>query len=514
MAESNSQRVAKNTIYMFFRMVMVLIVTLYTSRVIIHTLGVDDFGIYNVVGSVVVLFGFLQTALTSATYRYIAFDLGKQDFEGLKKTYSMALYSHIILALILVLVVEIAGILLLEYKLNIPDDRRWAAKIAFHFSVLTFAISIIKTPFNSNVVAHEKMNFYAIVSIIEVVLKLGVAYCISISTYDKLITYSGLLTLVSILLLLSYIIYCKIIFKDTKIIKYWDSNLVKRFTSYSGWSIVVNGADVSSQQAISIFLNMFIGVTANAALGIAQQVNAGINSFLSSFTQAFNPQIIKSYAAEKYDYFMKLLFSTSKISYILILLIASPIVCNIEFILNVWLGEGYPTMTPSFIRVMIIYWFVDAFQYPLWQAVYATGKLKTHQLIIGSIKILAIPISYIVLKYGGGGSLVLLFWSLLNVICAVARTLYMKYLISLDIKRYVNDVVLKLVVLTLIVLPLTIFVSYKLGSNLKSFLFSSVISVVMTLGVGVLVVLNEEERGLLKRLPLISKLYNNKESKE
>ena len=509
MIVSDSQRIARNTIYMFIRMVLVLVITLYTSRVILHTLGVEDFGIYNVVGSVVIFLSFLQTALTSATYRYIAFDLGAKNYSSLNKTYSMAINTHFILAVLLMILVELIGIYLIEFKLNIPEDRIRQAFIAFHFSVLTFAISIIRTPFNSNIIAHEKMQFFAIISILEVALKLFVAYAIVVSPIDKLVTYSALLALVAVFLFFVYVVYCKFKIDDTQYVYCWDSKLLYNFLSYSGWSMLVNGVDVCGQQSISIFLNIYIGVMANAALGIAQQVNVGINSFVGSFTQAFNPQIIKSYASGNLDYFSKLLFSTSKISFLLILIISVPIVVNVEYVLLIWLGD-YPELAPSFIRVMIIYWIFDAFQYPLWQAVYATGKIKYHQIMISTIKVLVIPLSYIILKFYGSSVYALLSWSLLNGVCAFARTLYMRKLIDMNVKRYFKDVICRNVLLCLFVIPLTFLISIKLGQNLTSLILSSTYSTLSIILIGVFVVLNNKERIIFLQLPIIRKIVKVK----
>lgn len=498
---ANAERVAKNTGYLFFRMFLVLIVTLYTSRVILKTLGVVDYGIYNIVGSVVVFFSFLQSALTNATYRYIAFDLGKGEEDSLRITYSMAILCHIILAFILVVIIEVIGLWLIDTRLNIPIERLNAAKIAFQFSLLSFAISVVITPFRSNIIAHENMNFYALVSIAEVILRLGVAYILYITPFDQLITYSALLSVTSILLLSIYIIYCKKYFKDTKLIKCWEPSLIKRFISFSGWSILVNGADVASQQTLSIFLNIFVGVVANASLGIAQQVNNGINSFLSSFTHSFNPQIIKTYAAGNYTVFHKLLFTTSKISYILIFLVSVPIVVNIEFILSIWLGE-YPPMTPNYVRVLIIFWLFDAFQYPLWQAVYATGNIKVHQIMVGSLKLLVIPISFLILAIGGDDTYALLSWSLINGVCAFARTIYLKKLIDFDVKRYIGDVVLRIFLLTFIVVPSTQILYIYNGLNFRSFLATSIWSVILTSLITYYIVLNKGEKKLLNGLIL------------
>ena len=491
--------------YLYIRMIIVLIVTLYTSRIILKTLGFEDFGIYNVVGSVVVFLSFLEQALTNATYRFLAYEIGTGNKEKLQRIYSMAINAHMLLALVLFVVMEIVGAWFVNNKLNIAPERLYAANWLFQFSLLIFCFGIIKTPFNSNIIAHEKMNFYAVISIIEVLLKLGAVYLLVISPIDKLITYVFFQFVVAGCVFVGYFIYCKIKLTDTKYIKYWSANILKEFISFSGWSLFVNGAVVTAQQSLSIFFNWFIGVIGNAALGIANQVSGSINMFVSNFTQAFNPQIIKSYAAQDYDKFNKLIFTTSKISYVLLLFIAVPAVANIDLVLKVWLGE-YPDLAPAYIRAVILCYVFDSSQQPLMIAVHATGKIKIHQIIIGSIKLLSIPFMYYSLKMTANGTFALLIWAGQNLVCACARIIYTHYLIHLNLKNYFYHVVLPILLFTILTVPLPFYIVYQLDNGWYGLLLSGICSVVLTGVAGYFVILDKNERGILQSIPLIQKL--------
>lgn len=502
----DSKRLARNTALLFVRMVFVLILTLFTSRVVLKTLGFDDFGIYNVVGSVVIFFAFLKNALTNATSRYLTFELGRGDELKLKQTYSMAINCHIILAVSLWILLEIGGVWFINHKLNIDPSRMTAANWVFQFSLLTFCLGIVQTPFHSNIIAHEKMDCYAVISVLDAVLKLAIVYLLAISPVDKLISYGFLLCMVSVVIFCCYLIYNLVKFKDTRYVRFWDSKMVGQFASFSGWSLLVNGADITTQQCISIFFNLFLGTVANAALGVSNQISAGIAMFIANFSQSYRPQIVKSYASGNNDYFKRLVFSASKISFLLYLLIAVPIAANIDFVLKVWLGE-FPPMAPLFATAIIIYFLFDSFQEPLWTAVHATGNLRTHQIMIASIKFCAIPAMYFVLKAGYPGHVALGIWAAFNFICALSRTLYVRRVFEFDLKAYCRSVLLRLAFLFAAVVPVSFFISRTFGANWKGFLVSSAVSTALVAVLGVFIVLDKGERGLLKSVPVIGKFF-------
>lgn len=453
---NNSSRVAKNTLYLFFRMILVMLVGLYTSRVVLEYLGVEDYGIYNLVGSVVVLFSFLQQALTNATYRYLAYGLGEGDKVKLSSIFSMSVNVHIILAIVLFLLCETFGLWFLLHKLVVPEGRMDAAVVVFHFSILTFCLNIIKTPYNSSIIVHERMNFYAYTSIVEVILKLLIVYLLVVFSYDKLILYSVLLFFVSLILFVWYFLYCNRAFIECKYKFIWEGGVAIDMVKYSGWSVVVNMVDVAVNQSVAFFYNVFFGVVANAAMGIANHVNGYLNQFLSSFTQSYNPQIIKSYAAGSFDYFIKLIFATSKFSYYLLFLLAVPVALNIDLILELWLKTP-PEGTGIFIIMMIAYSLIDAYSAPLWIGVHATGNLRTHQLLMSSIKVFNIPLAYFLLKLGCPAWSALAIKAFLNFVCSILRPVYVQHLYSLPLKKYLLQVILIIYAVTALILPLPIY---------------------------------------------------------
>lgn len=505
---TKSYSLAKNTGFLYLRMIIVMLVSLYTSRVVLRTLGFEDFGIYNVVGSVVVFMSFLQAALRNATFRYFTYDLGVHDLGRLKRTYSMAINCHILLALILFVGIGLIGEWLVLHKLNIADNRISAANWAFFFSLITFCLSIIRTPFESNILAHEKMDFYALTSVIEVILKLAVVFLLVNSPIDKLIAYAFLLSVVMLILLVWYIAYCRNKFRDCEFYLCWDKEIFKQFTSYSGWSLLVNGATITRSQSINIFFNIFLGVIANAAMGIANQVVSALNTFVSNFTQAFKPQIIKSWAEKDYAYFMRLVFTTSKISFFLLLLVAIPIVANIDYVLSLWLGD-YPTMSAVYIETIILYYLIDALQEPLVVAVHATGKLRTHQIMIASIVFLVIPVAYILLRLGCSGTVVLIVNAFSNFICATCRTLYMRRLISLNLSAYFKQVIFPLSLVLLLSFPLPMLLVKVLPSGFWSFVLVSFLSIIVSIAVFWIFGMDRSEKEFVLRIPFIKRILGS-----
>lgn len=505
MENGRAHTLARNTMALFVRMILVLIVTLYTSRVVLRTLGFDDFGIYTAVASVVIFFGFFKNALTNATLRYLAFDLGRGDADSLKRTFSMALNCHIILAVLLWAVLEVGGLWFISHELNVDPERLHAARSLFQFSLLTFCISIVQTPFQASIIAHEKMDGYALLSVSDALFKLAAAFLIALSPLDRLVSYGLFLLLAALLAFACYVLYNRLRIKDVRYIPLWDTSLARQLASYSGWSLLVNTADVTAQQCIPVFFFNIIGKLASAAIGVANQVSAGIGMFIANFSQSYRPQIVKSYAAGDMDYFHRLIFSASKISFILYLLIAVPIVANVDFVLTLWLGE-YPPLAPSYISVITIYYLFDSFQEPLWQAVHATGKLRTHQIMIASIKFLAIPLMFLILKAGYPGDVALALWAALNLVCAAARTIYMKYLINLDLGAYLRKVVLPLALLFTLAVPLSLWLARSIGPGWKGFILSSAVAVSLVCAAGYFLVLERNERELLASIPLIGRL--------
>ncbi|MBP8934389.1 MAG: MATE family efflux transporter [Prevotella sp.] len=497
MPNQNSERVAKNTGFMFIRMLVVVGVGLFTSREVLRVLGVNDFGIYNLVGTIVVMFTFLQTALNNATSRFITYDLGAGNTANLQRIFSMSMNTELILAGIIMLLSEIVGVWFIGNKLHIPDGRMEAAQWVFQISLFNFAISIIRTPYNSLIIAHEHMNYYALTSIIEAVLKLVIVYLLIVLPADKLILYALLQMGVTIVIFLWMVVYCKHHFEECHYTKYWNKGLLKSLMNYSGWSLIVNIADIAVNQSISIFFNLFYGIAANAAYGIANQVNTQLSYFISNFSQSYSPQIIKSYAAKKYDYFMKLIYSTSKLTFFLYFSVAFPIMINIRFILDVWLVNP-PKMADTFLCLIVGYNIFDSFSNPLWMSVHATGYLKVHQILMGSIKIMNIPISYILLKLGFPIYTVLAVYVALNALCSIVRIIYLRTLIHLDTLDYMKKVIWQMIKIVLISIPIPLAILYFSDNRLLNFFMTSISFYLLYLPSIYFLALNTKEKEIVK----------------
>lgn len=498
----NTQRgatIAKNTLFLALRMLVVLFVGLYATRVILEVLGEVDFGVYQVAGSVVVLCTFLLEALSNASYRYLAYDLGRNDREAMNKTFSTSVNVHVILAIIVFILCETIGLWYFNKYLEIPETRMYAARITYHFSVLSFCARIIKTPYDSVIIVNEKMNFYAFTSIIEAVFKLAIVYLLLVIAHDKLIVYAFLVFAVAVLMMLWYMLYCRLKFKEYRYKWYWNAQIIKKFVTYSNWSMLVNLVIGVVEQFIVFSVNKFSGILANAALGVANQVNYMLNQFLQSFTKSFNPQIVKSYAAGEREYFMKLIFSSSKLSFYLMLAMVVPLMLNVDFVLDLWLKD-VPQGVTSFLIYILLYSLIDAYSGPLWMAAYATGNIKTHQIIIASIRILNIPLAYLMLKMGCPAWSALAVKAGLNFICSLARPLYMTRLIGLDFKKYGKEVLWPILLVFILSVPLPWLLSQAIMQPWIRLAVICPFSLLNLLTVAYLWGMDASERALCKRL--------------
>lgn len=393
---SEAKRIAKNTFLLYIRMFFSMLVGLYTSRVMLNALGIENYGIYSLVGSVVILFSFLNSALSGATQRFLNYQLGKNNEGELIRTFSMSLNLHVILAVGILLICEIAGTWLIYTKLNIPVERLTAAYITFQFSILTFLINILTVPYNATIIAYEKMKFYAYLSIVDVFLKLMIVYLLLFSPFDKLVLYAILLFCVQCVVSLSYILYCIKKIRSVRYEKYWNNNLFKKMFSYTGWTLLSSASNIARDQGISIVMNSFIGVTANAALGITDQVCSNIYKFVSNFQIAYQPGLVKDYASGNLQQMYKIIVFTTKTSYFLLFLLVVPIYFNIESILTFWLGD-YPVYSPSFIRCILLFLLIDCISGPFWTTIGATGKMKMYSISMSLILFSNIPIAYLFL---------------------------------------------------------------------------------------------------------------------
>ncbi|MGP5063764.1 lipopolysaccharide biosynthesis protein [Psychrobacter celer] len=438
--DNKYKRMAKNAGMLYFRMLLTMAVALYTSRVILQTLGVEDFGIYNVVAGFVTMLGFLNSAMSSATQRFLAFELGKPGDKDVPGIFSMSMNIHILIALFVLILGETLGLWFVRTQLTIPIDRMFAAEWVFHLALLSFMVSIISVPYNALIIANERMSVFALVSIIDVMLKLLIVFMLSWFGVDKLILY-GILTLaVVFIIFMIYRGYCKVRFTESRFRLYWDKKLFHIMLSYTGWNLWGNVASVMSGQGVNVLLNIFFGPSVNAARAIGMQVSGALNSFVQNLQVAINPQIIKSYAAEDMAYMHQLVCYGAKYNFFLLFFLAIPVLINTDLILNMWLGI-VPEYTSIFVKLIIVNILIDCISAPLMASAQASGKIKLYQSVVGGILLLNLPLSYFILKIGYEPYTVIYVGIVLSIFAFIARLLIVKKLVSLPVAEYLKEVV-------------------------------------------------------------------------
>lgn len=437
----DGNRIAKNTLLLYLRMLFQLGIALYTSRAVLNALGVIDFGIYNVVGGIIVIFSFLNNAMASSTQRFLVYHLGTNDSRKLKQIFSSAIIIHFVMAVVVVGLAEIMGLWFLQEKMIIPMDRLEVAKWVFHLSVISSAITILSVPYNAAIIANERMGAFAAISIIETLLKLCVAIFISFCNGDRLLWYAGLLLGVSVIVRIIYGVYCSKSFPEAKLIFPRNNKLLyKEMTSFAGWSLVGNLSVVGYTQGINLLLNVFFGPAINAARGIAVQVQNAVYGFVRSFQTAINPQITKSYAIGDLKSMHLLIYRSSKFSFYLTLMLSLPIIIETPYVLSLWLNI-VPDYTVAFCRLTFISCMIEAISNPFMIGASATGKIKKYHLIIGSILLLIVPVSYIFLKLGFEPIIVYIIDILIQFIAQIIRLFLCRHLFSLNILFYIKNVI-------------------------------------------------------------------------
>lgn len=442
-SSEKNKRIAKNTLMLYFRMILTMLVSLYTSRVILNILGVEDYGIYNVVGGVVTMFAFFNSAMSSATQRFLSFEIGKGDFVQLKKTFNATQIIHIGIAILIFILAETVGLWFVKTYLVIPPERMGAALWVYHLSVLSFTVSVIQVPYNATIIAHERMNVYAYVSILEVLLKLLIVFMLTWITYDKLKLYGILHFGVVFIIAAIYRIYTRRNFGETALVIVKDKILFKELFSFSSWSLFGGLANVGSKQGTALIMNLFLGVNVNAALGISNQVFSALYQFVSNFQTAFRPQIVKSFAANKIYEHRILLFRSSRYSYYILLILIVPIFINMEYILILWL-KNVPEYTVKFTQIMLIIALIESLAGPFWMSINSTGKIKKYQILISLLLLLNLPITYFLLKNNYAPVTVMLFSLIINSLALIIRIIFVKCLIGFDLKNLI-DYILKII---------------------------------------------------------------------
>lgn len=489
----NNKRIAKNTLLLYFRMLFLMAVSLYTSRVVLNALGVEDFGIYNVVGGVVAMFSVLSGSLSAAISRFITYELGKGNQENLNKIFSSAVTIQLGLAGIIILLAETIGIWFLNIKMNIPEVRMEAANWVFQFSILTFAINLISVPYNASIIAHEKMSAFAYISILEAVGKLIIAYLITIAPMDKLIFYAILMCVVALVVRFTYGNYCKRHFSECTYHFIWDKQLLKSMFSFAGWNFIGASSAVLRDQGGNVVINLFCGPAVNAARGIAFQVNNAVNQFVVNFMTALNPQITKSYAAGDKGYMMTLIFQGARLSFYMLLLLSLPILVNTHYILALWL-KIVPEHAVLFVQLILIFALSESISQPLITAMLATGKIRNYQIIVGGLQMMNLPISYILLRLGYFPEIVIVIAICISQCCLAARLILLRGMIGLSITQYLKNVYLNIIVVSIIAMILPLISAYYIKESFISFIIISFIAVICTFSSIYFLGCNNQER--------------------
>lgn len=396
---ANNKRIAKNTMFLYFRMMLIMGVTLYTSRIVLKTLGIEDFGIYNVVGGIVTMFTFLNGSLGAATSRYITFELGKKNYERLNQVFNVAFLIHILIGVLVILLAETIGLWFFYEKMTIPENRMFAAFWVYQISILTCFFTLTQVPYNATIIAHENMKIYAWVGVVEVICKLLVVYLLMVSPFDRLIFYASLLCLIQISIICFYRIYCSRNYEESSLKLYKDKEMYKEMFGYAGSDLIGNISALAQGQGLNLLLNVFFGPVVNAARGVAYQVQGAVTQFSNNFMTAVRPQIIKSYAQGDVKGMMKLVVDSSCFSYYLMWMISFPIMLEADYILRLWLGK-YPEHTVSFLNLVLVLCLIQTLKTPRSTAFHATGHLKLSNMVVGGILCAAFPLAYLLLKSG------------------------------------------------------------------------------------------------------------------
>lgn len=441
----NTKRIAKNTMMLYCRMLFSMLISLYTSRVVLNTLGVEDYGIYNVVGGFVAMFSLISGSLSSSVGRFLTFELGRGDMDRLKRTYSTSLLIHIVLAVIIFVSMETIGVWFLNNKLTIPTERIYAANWVFQASIFSFMFGLLAVPYNALIVAHERMSAFAYIGILEITLKLAivlfVAHCPFL--FDKLITYSLLLTGLGILMRFVYVSYCRRNFSESEFHLKIDKSYLKEMASFAGWNFIGCSALLLKNQGTDVLLNLYFGPVVNAARGIASVVNGAISSFSGNFMTALNPQITKSYAANDREYSQLLVERGARFSFFIMFIFALPIFLEADFVLTIWLKQ-YPEHTVNFVRLILVLSFCDIVSNTLITLQSATGKIRNYQLAVGITLLMNFPLSYICLYWDCPPESVLVVAVFVSIACMVLRLYFVQQSTQLSIRRFLLKVCVRI----------------------------------------------------------------------
>lgn len=503
---SNSKRIAKNTMLLYVRMLFLMLISLYTSRIILNAMGIVDYGIYNVVGGVVAMFSVLSGSLSAAISRFITFELGKGDSDKLRRVFISSINVQILLIIIITILLEIVGIWFLNHKMIIPLDRMKAANWVFQFSVITFGFHLWSVPYNAAIIAHEKMSAFAYISIFQALAKLAIAFLILKNPFDRLIYYGCLTLLVGIIQRFLYTTYCKRHFVECNYKFAFYKDTTKELFGFAGWNFIGAASAVLRDQGGNLIINLFFGPAVNAARGVAMSVNGAVAGFVTNFMMALNPQITKSYASGDYQYMFGLIFQGARLSYYILLILALPILFTTQYLLDAWLGV-VPEHAANFVRLVLIFTMSESLASPLVTAMLATGKIRNYQIIVGGCQLLNLPLSYFFLSCGFPPETVFFVAIGVSVLCEMTRLIMLRGMIHLSVRAFMKNVYLNVIFVTIIsmICPYLLTTYVKLN-NIGNFVILCLVSLLSAVVSIYVIGCNRDDKDIIHKS--VAKLVN------
>lgn len=500
MAKDSNSTIAKNTIVLCIRMVVVLFVSLYTSRVFLRVLGVEDFGINNVVCGFVALFGFLNTSLANGIQRFLNYEEKRRGDTGVCEVFNTSILIQAILAFVVFVLLETLGLWYVETKMVIPDNRYFAALWIYQFSVISAIIVIMQAPFTATVMAYERMNYFAFVGIVDIILKLLLALSLDSVKEDKLIFYGIALLIITVVDFILYYVYCRRNFKSVRFKRVYTRKMFFKMLAFSGWGSFGTFACVAREEGLNIVLNLFFGPIVNAARGIAYQVSAALQGFVTNISVAAKPQMVSSFAGGDSSRTIYLMYSMSKISFMVLLLMAVPLCVEIDYILHLWLGDVVPEHTASFVILIILSNFMNNLNAPLSNVIYATGDMKYYEITFSLINLAIIPISYYALYLGSAPETAFLIYFIMTIFVQVGCLIVLKKIVGINLIEYTKKLVIPLALCVVVVVPLPYIISLHIDAGVFRLVLTTALTAIIAIPSFYLIVMNKEERLFVRRI--------------
>lgn len=477
---SSKATIAKNTTLLYGRTMLIMLVSLYTSRLILQALGVEDYGVYTAVGGVVSILTVVIGPIDNAICRFLTYELGRGDKKMLKRYFSAGFSIMLVFSLITIVILESVGLWFLNNKMVIDEDRLIAANWVLHLSIASFVVNMISSPYRASIIAHERMSLFAYMGILDAVLKLGIAFALKFSFFDKLIMYATLLLTVSFLIRFIYTLICRKEFEECRNPQFIiDKEIFGGLFSFAGWNIFGAAATVCRGQGINILFNVFGGPIVNAGYGVATQVNVAVGGLVNNFTTALNPSIIKSYAASQKSYMMSLIYQGAKFSFFLVLLFAVPLILETKYVTLLWLGQT-PLFSVPFIQLMLVHTLIESLSKTIMAGTHASGRIKLYQFVVGCFQILILPVAYVLLREEFSPTSVLFLTVIIDVIALFARMLLAKGIFGLSLKTYIIKVIIPVITVTAVAVSAPLLLRLSFHEGFFRFFIVCVMSILTT----------------------------------